>query len=236
MNERSLLRSLVRVSRDFGSAIAIRVAYSKIRGVLCPTLALPGAPIYNANRRQVSFLLNAAEQSAATLDGVVEVIARRGELDWEVCICERAPAEPTIARALARIRGTQPWIRIVTTDEFVDEATAICWTAEQATGQFVAFLAPGYIPHAGAIAKLLFLLHNDPAIDAVVLHGTYGGSSSSPLPVLQADCRILLQRKSGYLAALRGRWLLTAAALAQDLGEAGVPIAYISAGEHEAVS
>ncbi|MGH6852020.1 MAG: hypothetical protein ACREDJ_02250, partial [Methylocella sp.] len=57
-------------------------------------------------------------------------------------------------------------------DESVDDATAARWTVEQATGQFVALVAPGYTPKAGGIARLLARLRNDPGIDAAVLAGT----------------------------------------------------------------
>jgi hypothetical protein len=211
----------------------MRVAYSKVRGRLCPALALPDAPVYNAMHREVSILLCTAEQDAATLDAVVEAFAGRGVLEWEVCICERSPVEPEMARALARFRGTQPSIRIVTTDESIDDATAARWTVEQATGQFVALLAPGYTPAADAIARLLARLHNDSGIDAAVLIGTNSDSGSPPSSVPWADCRLLLQRKSGYLAALPGRWPLTAPALAKDLVEAGVPTAYMAGWESE---
>jgi hypothetical protein len=233
LNGRSPLRRFVTAFRDFGFVVAMRVAYSKVRGRLCPALALPDAPVHNAGHREVSVLLSTAEQGAATLDAVVEGLAGRGGSDWEVCICERSPVEPEMARALARFRGTQPWIRIVTADESVDGATAARWTVEQATGQFVALVAPGYTPDAGAIARLLNRLHNDSGINAAVLAGTDSGSGSPPSPVPWADCRLLLQRKSGYLAALPGRWPLTAPALAKDLDEAGVPTAYMAAGKSE---
>ncbi len=233
MNDRLPLRRFVTVSRDFGFAVAMRVAYSKVRGRLCPALALPDAPVYNSRHREVSVLLTTAEHGAATLDAVVEVFAGRGGLDWEVCICERSKVEPEMARALARFRGTQPWIRIVTADETVDYATAARWTVEQATGQFVALVAPGYTPKAGTISRLLARLHSDAGIDAAMLAGTDSGSGSPPSLVPWADCRLLLQRKSGYLAALGGRWHLTATALAKDLDEAGVQTAYIAARESE---
>jgi hypothetical protein len=233
LNDRSPLRRFVKVSRDFGVVIAMRVAYSKVRGRLCPALALPDAPVYNAMHREVSILLGTAEQGAATLDAVVEGLAGRGGLDWEVCICERSPVEPEMARGLARFRGTQPWIRIVTTDESVDATTAAQWTVEQATGQFVALVAPGYTPKANAITSLLARLHNASGIDAAVLVQTDSGSGSPPSPVRWADCRLLLQRKSGYLAALRGSWPLTAPALAKYLDEAGVPAAYVAALDSE---
>lgn len=232
LNDRSLLRRFFKVSRDFGFVTAMRVACSKVRGWLCPALALPDAPVYNA-RRQLSVLLSTAEQGAATLDAVVEVLAGRGVLDWEVCICERFPVEPEIALALARFRGTQPWIRIVTADGSVDDATAARWTVEQATGQFVALVAPGYMPEADAIVRLLTRLHNDSRIDAAVLAGTDSGSGSPPSSIRWADCRLLLQRKSGYLAALPGRWPMTAPALAKALDEAGVPTGYLAARESE---
>jgi hypothetical protein len=233
LNDRSPLRRFITVSRDFGLAVAMRVAYSKVRGRLCPALALPDAPAYNAKHREVSVLLSTAGQGAATLDAVAEVVAERDGLDFEVCICERSPVEPEMARALARLRGTQPWIRIVTADESVDDATAARWTVEQATGQFVALVAPGYTPKAGAIARLLARLHNDLGINAAVLAGTERGLGSPPSFVPWADSRLLVQRKSGYLAALKGCWLLTAQAVAKDLDEAGVPTAYMAAWESE---
>lgn len=233
MNDRSPLRRFVAVSRNFGFAVAMRVAYSKVRGSLCPALALPDAAVYNARRREVSVLLNTAAQSAATLDAVVEVLAGRGLLDFEVCICERSKLAPEVARALARIRGTQPWIRIVTADESVDDATAARWTVEQASGQFVALVAPGYSLKADAIERLLARLHNDAGIGAAALAGTDNGSGNPPSKVPWADCRLLLQRKSGYLAAFGGRWHLTAPALAKDLYEAGMPTVYMSAWESE---
>lgn len=236
VEERSLsgpspLRRFVTVTRDYGLAVALRVAYSKVRGRLCPALALPGAPIYNTRRREVSVLLGTAGQGPATLDAVVEVLAGRGGSDWEVCICERSPVAPDTARTLARIRGTQPWIRIVTSDKSIDDVTAARWTVEQATGQFVALVAPGYLLDTGAITRLLAQLHNGTGVDAAVLIGTERAPSS---PTQWAGCRLVLQRKSGYLAALPERWPLTAPALAKYLDEAGVPTVYIPERKSEA--
>lgn len=233
MNDRSPLHRFFAVSRDFGFLTAMRVAYSKVRGRLCPALALPNAPVYSAGHREVSVLLSTAGQAAATLDAVVEALAQRGLLDWEVCICERVPVEPEIARALARVRGTQPWIRIVTADEFIDDATAARWTVEQATGRFVALVAPGYAPKAGAIARLLARLQNASGIDAAVLVGKDRDLGGPPPLDAAADCRLLLQRKSGYLAALGGRWHLVASVLAKDLEVARVPTAYMAACEND---
>lgn len=224
LNGLSPLRRFVAVTRDFGLAVAMRVAYAKVRG-------LRGAPVHNGRHREVSVLLGTAGQSAASLDAVVEVLAGRGGSDWEVCICERSPVAPDMARALARIRGTQPWIRIVTSDKSVDDATAARWTVEQATGQFVALVAPEYMFDAGAIARLLAQLHNDSGLDTAVLIGTDGGPSS---PAQWAGCNLVLQRKSGYLAAVPERWPLTAPALAKHLDEAGVPTVYIPASKSEA--
>jgi hypothetical protein len=231
LNGPSPLRRFVAVTRDFGLAVATRVAYSKVRGKLCPALALPDAPIYNTRRRELSLLLSTAGQCAATLDAVVEVLAGRGGSDWEVCICERSPVAPDMVGTLACIRGTQPWIRIVRSDTSVDDATAARWTVEQATGQFVALVAPGHTPDAGAITRLLAQLHNDTGVDAAVLIGTEGAPNS---PARWAGCRLVLQRKSGYLAAFPERWPLTATALAKYLDEAGVPTVYITEQKSEA--
>jgi hypothetical protein len=228
LSSRSPLCQFVTVTRDFGFAVAMRVAYSKLRGRLSPGLALPEAPVYEIGRREVSVLLGTAEQEAATLNAVVEVLAERADWDWEICICERSPAPPEMARALARLRGTRPWIRIVTTDQFVDDATAVRWTVEQATGQYVALVAPGYAPAVEAIARLVHRLRIDAGIDAAALLAAAAGLGGPALPVSPRDCRLLLQTKSGYLAALPGRRRLSAPALAGELEEAGVPIAYLA--------
>lgn len=233
MNDRSPLHRFVTVSRDFGFAIAVRVTCSKVRGWLFPAFALPDPPAYDARHREVSVLLTTVAHDAATLDAVVTAVAGRGGSGWEVCICERSPVEPETARALARYRGTQPWIRIVTTDGSVDATTAARWTVEQATGQLVALVAPGYAPEARAIARLLARLHEDPGIDAAALVGRDSGSGGPPSSRPRADCPLVLQRKSGYLAALPLRWPLTAPALAEDLDAAGVPTAYMAAWAHE---
>jgi hypothetical protein len=231
LNDSSPLGRFVTTFRDFGLIIAMKVAYSKVLSRLRPALALADRPVYKAGRREVSILLSTAEQGAATFDAVVEFLATRCELDWEVCVCERSPTQPDMARALARSRGTQPWIRIVTADESVDDATAARWTVEQSTGQFVALVATGYTPEADAIARLLAWLHNDPGIDAAVLVGTDEDFGCHPSRVESAHCRLLLLRKSGYLKALPGRWPLTAHALATVLNESGVPTPYMTVRE-----
>lgn len=138
MDDRSQLHRFVAVARGFGFSVAFRLAYSEVRGRLFPTLARPDAPAYQRGPRDVSVLLSTTEHDATTLGNVIEGLVGLDELDWEVCICERLPVEPEMARALARYRGTQPRIRIVTADVSVDDATAARWTVEQSTGQFVA--------------------------------------------------------------------------------------------------
>jgi hypothetical protein len=233
LNDRSPLRRFVTASRDFGVFVAIKVTYSKIRGRLFPALALPDAPVYGTRHREVSILLGTAEHGVATLCGVVELLARRGGSGWEVCICERSPVEAEMAHALARMRGTQPWIRIVTVDESVDDATASRWTVEQATGQFVALVAPGYVPEADAIAVLVTRLHDDAGTNAAALVGAGGGLEEPASPPPPAGYRLVLQRKSGYLAALPEFRRLTAPALAEYLDAARVPTACIVASDGE---
>jgi hypothetical protein len=231
LNDRSTLRRFVKAWRDFGLDIAMRVAYSKVRGGFRPALALPGPPVYSRHR-EVSVLLSTAEQGPATLHAVVEALALRSGLDWEVCICERSPVGTEMARALARWRGTKPWIRIMTVGQSVDAEMAARWTVEQATGEFIALVAPGYTPKAGAIAKLLVRLRNDSAIEAAVLTGT--DNDVDEPRVRRDDCRLLLQRKRAYLAARSEHWPLAAPALARDLDAAGVPIAYLPESDNDA--
>jgi hypothetical protein len=192
---------------------------------------MPAPPVYKGGQRKVSVLLSTADQDAPTLDTLVEILAGRATMDWELCVCERIPVEPRMTLALSRLRGTRPWIRIVTTDESVDEATAAGWAVEQATGEFVGLLAPGYIPDAHAIARLLSRLCNDSAVSAAGLIATNSSSYGPPSPVSTTDCRLLLQRKSQYLATLSRHRILTAPALAQELNKASVPTMYVALSE-----
>ena len=228
MNGRAPLGRFVRVARNFGFGIAIKVAYSKVRGRLCPALALPEAPTYGRRPRELSLLVNAGEQSVATLEAIVEVVSGRCERGWEICICGGSWLETETARALEHLRGTGPWIRIVMADASIDKATAARWALEQATGQFVALLAPRYVPAPGTLDGLLAGLRDGCGIEAGVLVKPDSDSGSPPSSVAWTDCCLLLQRKSSYLAALAGRWLLNAPSLARYLHDSGMPVSNVA--------
>jgi hypothetical protein len=230
LNDLSLPRRFLKVSRNFGLAVAVKVTYSKIRGVLFPALALPDGRVYDRRPRQVSFLIDTAEHDAATVNAVVDVIGAHDGGTWEICICERPALPPEMARLLERLRGTQPWIRIVRADATIDGTTAARWIVEQATGQFIALVAPRYALSAEAIRGLLDQMHRDPELDAAALIGTHDEPEKSSLPAAGVDCRLVMQRKSGYLASQPERWPLTAPALVRQLHEAKVRTAYVRAG------
>jgi hypothetical protein len=223
----SALRRFLTISRQFGLSVAMKITYSKVRGRLRPNLALPKEPVYSMGQRQVSILLSTVEQSVSTFNAVVDGIARRSTADWELCICACYPLPPEMAPTLARLRGTRPWIRIVTTGESVAEGVAARWTAEQATGQFIAVVAPGYALEPEAVTRLLDVLRDDRTKDAAVLLATESGSSGVPPGVARTNCRLLLEKKSQFLTALP--CLLSAPAVARHLEEAGIPTAFIAA-------
>ena len=234
MNNTSLLGRFVRASRDFGLIVATKVAYSKIRGMLFPALALPEAPVYLDMRREVSVLFSTASHGMDALDAVVAMLIARGGAGWELCICERAPVEPEMAQLLTRLRGSQPWIRIVTNEQSVDDPTAARWAIEQATGSFVALLGPQYEPRADALSGLLAEMYQHPEIQAALLVGADSGSNHPGLVDAPSVCVLLLQRKSGYLSLPSASWVLTAPELARILEKAGVAVAYFSASQIEA--
>jgi hypothetical protein len=229
LNDLSLPSRFLKVTRNFGLAIAVKVTYSKIRGMLRPALALPDGRIYADNRRQVSLLIDAAEHDADTLNSTVEAVAANHRDGWEICICERPPVEPQVARLLERLRGTQPWIRIVTAGSAVDGATSARWIVEQATGQFIALVAPRCVADAEEIRRLLDRMHRDPKTDAAAFVGIQSAPEQPSLPAVGVSCRLAVQRKAGYLASQPERWPLTAPALARQLQEAKVRTAYIRA-------
>jgi hypothetical protein len=223
----SLLRRFITASRDFGFVAATRVAYSQVRGRLFPGMALPDPPIYTTGPRQLSLLLSTADHGAAALQSVVEIVGQRRESGWEACICARSPIEGEAAKALARAHGTQPWIRIVTTDKSIGDTTAARWTVEQATGEFVALLAAGFTPAAGSIARLVSLLRKDSGIDAAGLVQSNVELKGAAAEIRWTNCRLLVQRKSSYLASNSGRWPLTADGVARELEEAHASIGYL---------
>lgn len=226
MSELSLPRRFLKVTRNFGLAVAVKVTYSKIRGMVYPPLALPDGRVYDAPPRQVTFLIDAAQHDATAVTAMVDAVAAHGGGDWEICICERPPLPSEMVNLLARLRGTQPWLRIVRADAVVDAATAARWAVEQATGQLVAVVAAHFVIDSAAIQSLLHRLQQEPEIEAAALVGANSGPERPPSP---DDCSFMMQRKSGYLACQPEQWPLTAPALARQLHEAKVRTAYVPA-------
>lgn len=229
MNDLSLPHRFLKVSRNFGLAVAVRVTYSKVRGLLYPPLALPDGRDYEHRPRQASFLIDGAEHSAATVSAVVEIISAH-DGSWEICICERRPLQPDMTRLLDRLRGTRPWLRIVRADAAADRTTAARWTVEQATGQLIALVAPCYVPDAEAIQRLLDRMQRDAEIDAAALLGTHDRPDESSVPAAGAGCRLAMQRKAAYLASQSELWPLTAPALVRQLQESKARTAYMAGG------
>ena len=226
VSDHSPLRLFIKVCRNFGVETAVRVTYFKLRGTLFPALALPDPSVPNTTPHEVSFLLDTAEHDAATLSSIVDLVASRGRSDWEICICERVPVEPKMAQTLARCRGTTPWIRIIAADICVDKAIAAQWTVEQATGEYVALVGSGYAPQLESFSRLLARLRRTPEFDAAALIKANAECDGTSSPVSKSNCCLLLQRKSGYLAAFKGRWVLTAPELANSLERQGAAIMY----------
>jgi len=217
------LARFITASRAFGVGVAMRVAYSRIRGMIWRDLALPEVPAGDPSPRELSILLRSDEHDAATLGAVVEAIASRGRLDWEICLSARLPAQPQTARALACLRATHPWIRVVSTDQSVDEATAARWIAEQATGEFVALLSAGCRPDAQVIEALLAGLRAGTGQHAAVLVESGSSMTDGPSSGRLPGVRLVVQRKSAFLAFLP-RSHISATALAGELDPAGVSV------------
>lgn len=219
MNDLSLPRRFLKVSRNFGVAIAVKVTYSKIRGMLFPALALPDGRVYRDAPRQASFLVDAAQHDAVALKALVEIISANEGGRWEICICERLPMPSAMGPLLERLRGTQPWIRIVRTDPALDGTAAAQQVVEQATGQYIVLLAPHHVPGTEAIRSLIDRMDSDPEIDAAAVIGPD-----------EAEFHLAAHRKSAYLACHSDQWPLTAPALAKRLREGIVRTAYLRAG------
>jgi hypothetical protein len=222
-------RRFVSVYRNFGLGVALKVTTSKVRGMLLPASAMPDAPTYDGPRRELSVVIDAAGHDLAALRVIIDALAKREQSNWEMCICERHPPPPDVGQALSGFRANYSWIRIITTDQRVDKLTAAQWTVEQSTGEFVALLAPRWTFDAAKAAELLARLYDDPRIEAALLLATDSGSVAPPKAPRSVDCRLLVQRKSGYLVAAPGKWPLTAPELAQALHEAGARTAMVAA-------
>lgn len=222
MKERSPLRRFFTIARRFGAAVALVVAYEKVRGVLWPELALPDKASYDARRRELTIFLRGSDITPETLDVVVRAVIQK-EGAWEICICEHPPMAGEILRDVQRLRGSKPWIRVVAADGVVKETIATRWTAEQATGKFAMFVAPGVGPSLATITGLLACLRAAPKNDsaAAVI------SSLSGLACVQA----LVVRKSTYLSLMQGCWDISAPAVAEVLQAACLPVVEAGTGE-----
>ena len=237
MNKGSLLRRFIRVTRSFGIGVALRVTYSKVRGVLFPALALPDALDYDNPRRQLSILIATADHEAETIEAIAATLAERGGSDWEMCVCARSPMGTQMERALVRLREAKAHIHIVSADRLVDETMAARWTVEQCTGEFVALVAPHSVFDADAASRLIARLGDNPELKAAALDGTNGDAPAGDrLSRQTGECRLILQRKSEYLGiGSSARWPLAARDLAQALTKAGARVETIAVGRVEAV-
>jgi hypothetical protein len=222
-------RRFVGAYRNFGLGVALRVAASKVRGVLHPASAMPEAPTYDGQRRELTLLVDAAEHEPVALQRLLEALAGRGRSDWEICISERSPLRLEVAHVLSRFRGACPWIRIVSADGSVEKSKALQWTVEQSTGEYVGFLAPGWTFDADAVAGLVTLLRNDARVEAAMLLAPDVGAAALPKRPRWGDCRLLAQRKSTYLDAAPAAWSLGAPVLAKVLEDAGARMATVAA-------
>lgn len=203
MDKPSLASRFVKVARHFGIAIAVKVTVSKIRGLLFPALALPDGFPYVDAPRQLSFLVDASQHEAATLEALVDLIAAGKAGSWEICVLARPSLRPGMGPLLRRLRGTRPWIRIVETDASVDARTAAQYVVEQATGEFVGLFHPLYVAD-GSLQSLVDRLQQVPASDAAAFYETDGHA-----------CAVALHRKRSYLASQFDQWPLTAPAWAE---------------------
>src|SRR5690242_14533650 len=102
MSDRSPLDLFSKVCRSFGMRMASRVTYFRLRGALFPALALPDPSVPSTTPHELSVLLDTAEHDWVTIGSIVDLLAGRRKLDWEICICERVPVEPRMAQILAR--------------------------------------------------------------------------------------------------------------------------------------
>jgi len=204
------LRRLLAVWRAFGLSVACNVVVSKIRGKLNPTAALSESPVY-ASRRLLSFLMRVEEHDAATLRAVAEAVrASGGALEAVFCMPSSILASDASSLVM-RLRGACAWLRFVTAKDGVDEATVASWTVEQATGQYVVFVAKSFVLTAFDVSCLLARLEDDEDPLAVGLFAM--DASGRPLGAVH----LLALRKSFYLARFPASFPMTASALFEAL-------------------
>jgi GT2 family glycosyltransferase len=73
---------------------------------------------------------------------------------WELCMCDDHSTDPRTLEVLAAYRGSDPRIRIVTSDEPLGISGATNLAAEQATGAFIALLDHDDELHVQALAEI----------------------------------------------------------------------------------
>jgi hypothetical protein len=195
----------------------LRVVYFRLRGILFPALALPDPSVPIDYPHDITIILSAKDHCAELIEGVVGFLLERGREDWELCLGAQMPLTPDHAQAIARHRGARPWIRIIDAEATVATGTSAQWTIEQATGEYVALLAPNPAPRLDVLAKLLPRLRDSAECAAVAMMST------------ENEAAVVLLRKSNYLAWFHGEWALTAREAFKRLGDRKCAIAYLPA-------
>ncbi|HVN90487.1 MAG TPA: hypothetical protein VMT61_11790 [Candidatus Binataceae bacterium] len=207
--------------RDYGSVVAARVVWSKFKGALSPSLAIPANINYAPICRDFGVLLNAADYSRIALNNLIEGFSKESRGGVEICILERRSGS-----LCDTLRGSQPLIRIITVDDSVRNGVAIRWTVEQATARYIALIAPECCMEVRELKSLVKALDENGEIDGVASCVANSAANSE-------SCKLLLLRKSRFLELLPQCETLLPSACLRNLHSTGVPVAYVSEGAIE---
>lgn len=127
-------------------------------------LSWTGDPLPTTGPR-ISVLVPVYNTPPPVLEECIESVRRQSYSSWELCIIDDASTNYDTVRALERYRGVDARIKIVraSTNQHIAKATNL--VAEQATGEFIAFLDHDDTIEPEALAEIALAVTSRPDTD-----------------------------------------------------------------------
>jgi GT2 family glycosyltransferase len=155
------------IRRSDGPAVAFKVALFSARnsfvywvGRLLEALHLraatppPAWRAIEASATRISVVTPVYNTPPDVLRLCIESVLAQEHTAWELCVCDDCSTRADTVRVLTQYRGSDPRIRIVTSDAQLGISGATNLAAEQATGEFIALLDHDDELHPQALAEI----------------------------------------------------------------------------------
>jgi O-antigen biosynthesis protein len=124
-----------------------------------------GAPKVPPSALRISVVVPVYNTPPVVLESCIRSVLAQRHTEWELCMCDDGSQLAGTRAVLQKYVGSDPRIRIVTSDRNLGISGATNLAAEQATGVMLAFLDHDDVLHAEALAEIAHAVDESPDID-----------------------------------------------------------------------